>query len=148
MLLSLSAAVPPLDEESTSLQKPLWLSVCLEGGYGQVAIRPGIDFQIATFSQGRKRTVSGRLNQAKDKYVGTLKIVEWRSESDITWAQEVGVSLALDKPQTSNSFYHRLGDPNIDLIVSHERDKWIKIWRKNAAAATEGGPGRTGPVPQ
>jgi hypothetical protein len=52
--------------------------------------------------------------------------VEWASESVMAGSREIGVSLALDKPQTGNSPWHRLGDANIDLVVSHERDKWIR----------------------
>lgn len=148
-LCSLPAAVPPQDEDGTVLEKPLWLSVRLVRGYGHIAIRPGIDFQKATFSGGIKRTISGRLDLVKERYVGQMKIVEETSKSQIMTIREGRFEFELDKPQTSDGPFATLNHLSWTLVLSRERDKWNQLFKRGSAAeALSGGPGGTGPVPQ
>jgi hypothetical protein len=129
-LLSFPAAVPPTERDRTALEKPLWLSVRLDGNNGttwflQVSIHAGIELEEKENPNGI--TISGKLRHVEDGYAGNLQFGLGKSK---IWS---GFKFALDKPQGQNVIYYnspKLASGRWTFVLSHERAQWTNLESK------------------
>jgi hypothetical protein len=125
LVFSAPAAAPP-EQESTALEKPLWLLVRLdesdvpvpaEARYFQIAVRPGRSFRKTVSLQGITTTVSGTISFVKDRYVAEMS---FGLEPQVG-VMETKMEFELDRPMASCGV-------NVHIIwgsvLSYTREKW------------------------